>query len=92
MTINGLTTDGSEFTLPDGSPYSGRYHVHVSQGAMVGSNHVPTPHQRLTPTSPEVAGRIAALQDQLRARQQRGIKIRSTTSTPRRSMRGGGGY
>ena len=83
MTINGLITDGSEFNLPDGSPYSGSYHVHISQGAMVGATHKPTPHQRLTPNSPEVANRIAALQDQLRARQQRGRKIQSTASSSR---------
>jgi len=107
MTINNLTTDGSEFTLPDGKKYSGSYHVHISKGAMVGATHTEAFHKRLTPTSREVSQRIASIQQQLRGEESRKNKIKSTRSATRRPNRrtssrrtssrgtsggGGGGY
>ena len=40
-------TNGTEFVLPDGSPYSGLYHIHPGKGPMVGAKHVSTPHAHL---------------------------------------------
>jgi hypothetical protein len=102
MTLDNLTTNGSEFTLPDGSRYSGSYHIHVSQGAMVGAKHAPTPHQRLFAVNSAVAERVASIQKQLQGQQSSRNKIQSTRSTIRASSRtpssrgsragGGGGY
>ena len=49
MTRKNLTTDGTEFNLPDGSSYSGPYHIHVNRGAMKGGIHVNSAHPQLTP-------------------------------------------
>ncbi len=62
MTRNNLTTDGSEFLLPDGRPYSGPYHVHISNGAMVGERHTSRPHDRLTPVNRTIASKVAIIQ------------------------------
>ena len=101
MTVDNLTTDGSEFTLPNGRRYSGSYHIHVSQGAMVGAKHTPTPHQRLFAANSAVAERVASVQRQLQGQQTNRNKIQSTRATARRSTppprssggsSGGGGY
>lgn len=39
MTRENLLTKGGEFNLPNGTTYKGKYHVHVSKGAMVGAEH-----------------------------------------------------
>lgn len=31
-----LYTTGGDFTLPNGEDYIGPYHIHITQGAMVG--------------------------------------------------------
>lgn len=85
MTVENLTTDGSEFTLPNGRRYSGSYHIHVSQGAMVGANHTATPHQRLFAANSAVAERVASVQRQLQGQQINRNKIQSTRATARRS-------
>ena len=44
-----LYTNGNEFRLPNGRIYIGPYHIHRSQGPMVGAIHLPEPHEKLTP-------------------------------------------
>jgi hypothetical protein len=88
MTRSNLTTDGSEFNLPNGRSYSGPYHIHIDTGAMEGSTHVNTPHARLTPKNSTVAERVAAVQTELRAQRARSSKINQVRSQPS----AGGGY
>ena len=100
MTIENISTDGSEFALPDGKRYRGKYHIHVSQGAMVGATHTSAPHDRLTPINSTVSERVASIQEQLRGQQLNREKIQSTRATTRTSSpppssggsSGGGGY
>lgn len=100
MTLENLTTDGSEFTLSNGRRYSGSYHIHISQGAMVGAKHTATPHQRLFAANSAVAERVASIQSQLQGQQANRNKIQSTRATARMSSSpppsggssGGGGY
>jgi len=100
MTIDSLTTDGSEFTLPNGRRYVGSYHIHVSQGAMVGAKHTRSPHERLFPVNSPVSERVASIQKQLQGQQSNRNKIQSTRATIRTSSppptsggsSGGGGY
>lgn len=66
MTRNNLMTDGSEFLLPDGRPYSGPYHVHIKEGAMEGERHTQTAHRSLTPVNDVVARRVAIIQRGMR--------------------------
>ena len=66
MTRDNLTTDGSEFVTLDGKPYAGPYHVHISEGAMVGETHVKTPHQKLKPANKVVASKVAIIQKGMR--------------------------
>ena len=66
MTREGLITNGTEFLLPDGSPYRGPYHVHVSQGAMVGARHKSQPHSILIAVNPEVAEKVVKIQNELK--------------------------
>jgi hypothetical protein len=40
-------TDGGELYYGDGTEYTGYYHVHPSQGPMVGATHSPEPHDKL---------------------------------------------
>jgi hypothetical protein len=42
-----LYTEGGELYTADGEEYIGDYHVHPSQGPMVGAVHTDTPHSRL---------------------------------------------
>ena len=96
MTVEGLTTRGSEFTLPNGAPYSGRYHVHIDKGAMVGAKHVSTPHSILIPVNAEVANKVISLQRELRAKRDQQNKIKSMSSRSSRrttnTSRNVGGY
>ena len=90
MTREGLITDGTEFLLPDGSPYRGPYQVHVSKGAMVGARHVSTPHSILIAANPEVAEKVVKIQNELKQQD-------FLANTPRVSLSssgggGGGGY
>ena len=66
MTRNNLVTDGFEFLLPDGRPYSGPYHVHISEGAMEGERHTKTPHRPLTPANEVVARKVGIIQKGMR--------------------------
>ena len=66
MTRNNLTTDGSEFVTPDGKPYTGSYHVHISEGAMVGPTHTNQPHKRLSSVNEVVASKVAIIQRGMR--------------------------
>jgi len=90
MTINNLSTDGSEFVLLDGTPYVGRYHVHVSKGAMVGARHVSTPHSVLIAISPSAAEKVIKLQNQLK--QDEFIANAPIVSLSSSGGGGGGGY
>ena len=102
MNINNLSTNGSEFRLPNGRKYRGKYHIHVSQGAMVGAKHTQAPHSRLIPLNLTVAQRVNSIQRQLQAQQVSRNKIKSTTAINRMSSSspssggsgggGGGGY
>ena len=100
MNINNLSTDGSEFRLPNGRRYRGGYHIHVTQGPMVGATHTPAPHSKLIPINSTVAERVASIQQQLQGQQANRNKIQSTRATIRTSSpppssggsSGGGGY
>lgn len=85
MTIENLTTDGSEFTV-DGKRYAGKYHVHIYSGAMVGAQHTSEPHKKLTPSSDVVAKRIRSLQQRLKDLESRKNKIQSTRPAARRQV------
>tara|TARA_R100000406_G_scaffold95767_2_gene91037 strand:+ start:255 stop:644 length:390 start_codon:yes stop_codon:yes gene_type:complete len=85
MTINNLTTDGSEFTV-DGKPYVGSYHVHIYSGAMVGAKHISKPHKKLTPSSEVVAEKVRSLQQRLQDLENRENKIQSTRPAARRQV------
>lgn len=80
MTRNNLTTDGSEFLLPDGRPYSGPYHVHIKEGAMEGERHTKTPHRPLTPANEVVARKVGIIQKGLRLE----ASSQNTSLTPTR--------
>ena len=84
MTREGLITDGTEFLLPDGSPYAGPYHVHVSQGAMVGARHISQPHFMLIAVNPEAAEKVLNIQNELKQQD-------FLASTPRVSLSSSGG-
>ena len=43
-----LYTYGGEYLL-NGVEYIGDYHIHPDKGPMVGAQHVPQPHEYLTP-------------------------------------------
>jgi hypothetical protein len=91
MTRNNLTTDGSEFVLPNGTSYTGLYHVHVDSGAMVGPRHSTVSHSTLIPVNDEAAQKVASIQAELRADQLRQSKIQSISSTPTIMTSSGGG-
>lgn len=46
-----LYTSGGEYQLPDGTEYIGAYHIHPTEGAMVGATHVRSSHAKLTAMS-----------------------------------------
>ena len=58
MNTENLFTDGSEFKLPNGRRYRGYYHVHPTQGAMVGAVHVDRFHESLSPVNRLVKERM----------------------------------
>ena len=91
MTRNNLTTDGSEFVLPNGTPYTGLYHVHVDFGAMAGPRHSTVSHSTLIPVNDEAAQKVASIQAELRADRLRQSKIQSISSTPTVMTSSGGG-
>jgi len=66
MTKNYLTTNGSEFTLPDGRRYYGSYHVHIDKGAMVGAYHSKLPHASLKPVNPKARKKVKLIQNRLK--------------------------
>lgn len=88
MVRENLVTDGTEFARPDGTPYSGPYHVHISQGAMVGGKHVSSPHDVLVPLTAEAAQKIVSIQISLKNEEFVANAPRVSVS----SSRGGGGY
>ena len=90
MTREGLITNGTEFLLPDGSPYAGPYHVHVSQGAMVGARHKSQPHSILIAANPEVAEKVVKIQNELK--QQDFLANAPRVSLSSSGGGGGGGY
>ena len=95
MTRDNLNTDGLEFTLPDGTAYSGPYHIHIDNGAMVGARHTTRPHSILIPVNNNVALKVSSIQNELMAQQIRKNKIQSISSQANvRSSTGssGGGY
>ena len=53
-----LYTSGGEYQLPNGTEYIGSYHVHPSQGPMVGATHTTTMHDILIPITASNTGNI----------------------------------
>ncbi len=49
MSTSNLYTKGGEYRLPDGREYIGAYHIHPSDGPMVGAVHSKKPHDFLVP-------------------------------------------
>tara|TARA_R100001126_G_C4813930_1_gene143269 strand:+ start:384 stop:707 length:324 start_codon:yes stop_codon:yes gene_type:complete len=90
MVRENLVTDGTEFARPDGTPYSGPYHVHISQGAMVGGKHVSSPHDILVPLTAEAAQKIVSIQISLKNEEFVANAPRVSVSSSRGG--GGGGY
>lgn len=65
MQSTNLSTNGTEFTLPSGNKYSGKYHVHPTEGAMEGAKHTIGEHRKLTPLNIQVAKRVVQIQNYL---------------------------
>ena len=82
MTKTDLYTSGGEFTLPNGDNYIGGFHIHVSQGAMVGSFHKTEQHDLLTPVNSQVRSYVLSVQNELK---------RNPLPRPSSSVSGGGG-
>jgi len=85
MTRNNLTTDGSEFVLPDGRPYSGPYHVHIREGAMEGERHVKTSHRPLKPVNEVIARKVGIIQKGMR-NESSGSTAQPVSPTPTRQV------
>tara|TARA_Y100000114_G_C11758842_1_gene328390 strand:- start:1664 stop:1936 length:273 start_codon:yes stop_codon:yes gene_type:complete len=90
MTKTDLYTSGGEFTLPNGDNYIGGFHIHVSQGAMVGSFHKTEEHDLLTPVNSQVRSYVLGVQNELR-RNPSPI-IPTVSSSGGGGGGGGGGY
>ena len=90
MTKTDLYTSGGEFTLPNGENYIGGFHIHVSQGAMVGSFHKTEEHDLLTPVNNQVRSYVLSVQNELR-RNPSPI-IPTVSSSGGGGGGGGGGY
>ena len=84
MVETNLYTSGGEYTLPNGDEYIGGFHIHVNQGAMVGSFHKTQQHDLLTPANNKVVAYVKGIQKELK-------KAPSPISTSF-SPRGRGGY
>ena len=84
-------TDGTEFARPDGTPYSGPYHVHISQGAMVGGRHVSSPHDILVPLTPQAAEKVVSIQISLKNQEFVANAPRVSVSSSSGGGGGGGG-
>lgn len=65
MQSTNLSTNGTEFKLPSGSKYSGKYHVHPTEGAMEGAEHTRRAHRKLTPLNIQVAKKVVEIQNYL---------------------------
>lgn len=91
MVRENLVTDGTEFARPDGTPYSGLYHVHVSQGAMVGGRHVSSPHDILVPLTSEAAEKVVSIQISLKNQEFVANAPRVSVSSSGGGGGGGGG-
>ncbi len=90
MTKTDLYTSGGEFTLPNGDNYIGGFHIHVSQGAMVGSFHKTEQHDLLTPVNDQVRSYVLGVQNELRRNSSPIIPTVSSSGGSGGS--GGGGY
>jgi|TARA_R100001463_G_scaffold108308_2_gene162881 hypothetical protein len=83
-----LYTSGGEFKRPNGSDYVGAYHVHVSQGAMVGGFHKTESHDKLTPSTNAARSLVQRIMSELSASQATPSRARrATTPPPRRTPR-----
>tara|TARA_Y100001937_G_scaffold97866_2_gene133374 strand:- start:464 stop:790 length:327 start_codon:yes stop_codon:yes gene_type:complete len=91
MVRENLTTDGTEFARPDGTPYSGPYHVHIDKGAMVGARHISSPHDILVPLTAEAAEKVISIQLSLKNEEFVATAPRAAVSSSRGGG-GGGGY
>jgi len=83
MTKTDLYTSGGEFILPNGDDYIGGFHIHITQGAMVGSFHKTEQHDLLTPVNNQVRSYVLSVRNEL--------KRNSSPITPTVSSSGGGG-
>lgn len=89
MTRGGLTTDGSEFVLPDGTPYRGPYHIHYPSGAMVGPSHTGRSHSYLKPVNNDVRKMVTGVMAELMGDTSRpSSRPRSTSSYRGTASRG----
>ena len=65
MARENLLTNGGELNRPNGTDYKGKYHVHVSKGAMAGAKHSRYYHESLTPANLAAGKKIAAIMNEL---------------------------
>lgn len=65
MTRENLLTNGGEFNRPNGTEYKGKYHVHISEGAMAGAKHSRYYHESLTPANLAAGKKLAAIMNEL---------------------------
>ena len=91
MVRENLITDGTEFIRPDGTLYSGAYHVHVTKGAMVGGSHISSPHDVLTPITAEATEKVVLIQLSLKNDEFIASAPRVSVSSSRSGGGGGGG-
>jgi|TARA_R100000426_G_scaffold64205_1_gene44816 uncharacterized membrane protein YgcG len=89
-----LYTTGGDFTLPNGEDYIGPYHIHITQGAMVGGFHELQPHDILTPSTERSINFVETVINQLSSSpNQRSTPISSGSSSGASGgSSGGGGY
>jgi hypothetical protein len=67
MNQENLYTAGSEFKLPNGKFYVGKYHINSSVGAMVGAKHTPGNHDVLIPATKKAKDKVERIQKQRRS-------------------------
>jgi hypothetical protein len=85
-----LYTEGGEFNLPDGTNYIGAYHVHITQGAMVGGFHKVAQHDRLTPANRAAEVKVQGIILELvRSRQNQRSNMNTNSSGGNTSSSGG---
>tara|TARA_Y100000361_G_scaffold127924_1_gene122560 strand:+ start:1277 stop:1549 length:273 start_codon:yes stop_codon:yes gene_type:complete len=85
-----LYTSGGEFALPNGTMYIGAYHIHDTEGPMVGAFHKSTPHEKLTALTSRSQAFVDNVTQQLK--NQSTPPSSSVGSSGGSGSSGGGGY